>query len=59
MARSVDDIPFPPRRPRKAKKSGGSGKGNGTTVGMAFAIFGSAGLVFLTAIGYVVYGHLS
>lgn len=59
MARSVDDIPFPPRRPRKQKSDGKSGGGNGTTVGMAIVLFGSMGTLILTAVGYIVWGYLA
>jgi hypothetical protein len=46
----------PPSRPRKTKKpKGSSGKGSGTTVGMAILIFGTAALVITSTFGYVLY----
>lgn len=54
------DFPPEPRRPRQPKQPrGSSGKGSGTTVGMAVAIFGTAFLTFLAAVGGLIYAHLS
>jgi hypothetical protein len=50
------DVPGPrPRKVRKAAKKarGGSGRGNGTTVGMAVAIFGSAAALFAAPFVYI------
>jgi hypothetical protein len=50
---------LPPRRPKKPKQpKGKSGGGNTHQVGMSIAIFGSAGMVGLLAVAYIVYGHL-
>jgi len=43
------------RPKRKKQPRGRSGEGNGTTVGLAVAIFGSAAVVILGAFGYVLF----
>lgn len=51
---------LPPRRPKKPKQpKGSSGKGGGHTVGMAIAIFGSAGAVALGVVAFLVHGYLA
>jgi hypothetical protein len=47
----------PPRPKRPKKPKGSSGKGNGTTVGMAILVFGSAMLVIFGTFGYVLYSR--
>lgn len=58
MGFNTDDLPWPAKRPKK-QKSGKSGGGTPHQVGMSIAIFGSAGLIGLVTVGYIVWGHLS
>lgn len=57
MGREIDDVPFPPRRPKVKKSSGSSGKGNGTVVGMAILLLALPVGTILACILYIAHGY--
>lgn len=57
MGRNVDNIPWPKKGPKSPKKGGGSGKGNGTTVGMAVLFLAIPVSAIGTAAVYLLHGH--